>query len=69
MRRKKVHSILSRTEKRGAGRSATPRMSITTDAEKWITENLGPITGQRGMGGGSGWASLALYLLDFFVEA
>jgi fructosamine-3-kinase len=55
---------IHRTEKRGAGRSATPRMSITTDAEKWITENLGPITGQRGMGGGSGWASLTRYSVE-----
>ena len=27
---------------------STARMGITDDAEKWITENLGPITSKRG---------------------
>ena len=41
-------------------------MGIIQDAEKWITDNIGPIKSQRGMGGGSGWASLARYSVEGF---
>ena len=40
------------------------RMGITDDAQKWLTDNLGPITSKRGMGGGSGWASLTRYAVE-----
>ena len=40
------------------------RMGIAEDAEAWITENMGKITSKRGMGGGSGWASLTRYTVE-----
>mmetsp|Transcript_11074 Transcript_11074/g.35280 ORF Transcript_11074/g.35280 Transcript_11074/m.35280 type:complete len:374 (-) Transcript_11074:1762-2883(-) len=39
-------------------------MSIASDAERWITSNLGSITSKRSMGGGSGWASLTRYAVE-----
>ena len=43
---------------------APPQLGIASDAEAWITENLGPITSKRSMGGGSGWASLTRYAVE-----
>ena len=45
-------------------RARAPAMGIMQDAEKWITDNIGPITKSSGMGGGSGWASLARYRVE-----
>ena len=39
-------------------------MGIILDAEKWITENMGKIESNSGMGGGSGWASLSRYKVE-----
>ena len=43
---------------------STPRMGVMQDAEKWITDNVGPITKTSGMGGGSGWVSLSRYSVE-----
>jgi len=45
-------------------RAGVPRMGVMDDAEKYITDNFGPIKSRRGMGGGSGWASLTRYSAD-----
>ena len=39
-------------------------MGISDDAERWITDNCGPISSKRSMGGGSGWASLTRYAVE-----
>ncbi|KAL1528572.1 hypothetical protein AB1Y20_009913 [Prymnesium parvum] len=46
-----------------ARHDVAPTMGIMQDAEKWITDNIGPIRKSSGMGGSS-WASLARYSVE-----